>query len=98
MFQEKTNFVVTIRYVHYNFFIMNPLGYFLEYFETNYFTLCLALFLLAMLGLRLLRPPKKFPEAALWGILTIGLLLRVGWLGFSSYTPKQNWDPSITGR
>lgn len=73
---------------------MNPFGYLLEYFETNSFTLYLALFLLAVWALRFIPIPKIPVRRAFWIILAAALLLRVGWLGFSSYEPKTGWHPT----
>lgn len=76
---------------------MNPLKYFWAYFETNHFTLYFAVFLLVLSLIKYLKFPLFQTKTSshrkiLFTIILLGLALRIGWLGFSSYEPKTQWS------
>lgn len=63
-----------------------------DYFETNHFTLWLAIELGALFCLRFI--PFKFSLSRRNGflaILVLGLALRIGWICFSSHQPETEW-------
>lgn len=74
--------------------MVNVFPYLYEYVKINYFALC---FLGVLLALPFLKYVIKIPRAAspgrlLAGIILLGLLLRIFWLGFSSHEPKTTWN------
>ncbi len=71
---------------------MNPLSYFFAYFETNHFTFYLLIFFLALTSIKYLRIPLPKTAFLLIGVIALGVLLRIGWIGLSTYTPKTAWD------
>lgn len=71
---------------------MNILNQFLDYFETNHFTLWLAAALAVLFCLKFV--PFKFTishRAAFLAVLAAGLVLRLGWIAFSSHEPETAW-------
>ncbi len=78
--------------LYYNHPDMNPLAYLSELFETNHFTLYLALFLLACVLFRHLKLPPVPAGKLFVAAVVLGLALRVLWIGFSSYTPQTAWN------
>ena len=73
---------------------MNPFKYFWAWFETNHFTLYFAIFLFVLSLLKYLPWPKVGAKKILFGIILLGLVLRVAWLFFSGYEPKTQWSPT----
>ena len=71
---------------------MNPLLYFLAYFKTNYFTACFVPFFILLFLTRYVKFRFLSHRVLLVGIIMLGLILRLFWLGFSSYSAKIDWD------
>ncbi len=75
---------------------MSFFSYLWGYFETNRFTLHLFLMLFFLSLFKYLRLPSLSSKKVLWLILLFGVLLRVGWIAFSSHEPHHSWNPHGT--
>ena len=73
---------------------MNIGHYLYQYVKTNVFTFYLAAFLVSLTLVKYIKFPQKAfsRRAVLLFVILLGLVLRLGWLGFSSHIPKTEWD------
>ena len=74
--------------------MVNVFPYLYEYVKTNYFALCFlgVLFTLPLLKYVIKIPQPASPRRLLGGIILVGLVLRIFWLGFSSHELKTAWS------
>ncbi len=78
----------------YNPLEMSLLYYLRKFFNTNYFTLILAIALLVFSLIKYLKIPKfRSTKFVFIAILVLGLAIRIAWLLFSSHTPQFAWNP-----
>ncbi len=66
------------------------------YFETNHFTLHLVLALAVVSVFKYLPFPRVSPRVIFWGLVVLGLFLRISWIGFSNHTVKTAWSDTVT--
>src|SRR3989338_8837054 len=91
---RRLNLIVFAAGIPYNLRGMNPLKYLWAYFETNHFTAYFSIFLIVLSLIKYFKLPSFPAKKALFAIVLLGLALRIAWLGFSSYEPKTQWNPT----
>ncbi len=65
-----------------------------KFFNSNHFTLTLAVTLLIFSLLKYLKfPTVRRPKRLILGLILFGIVLRVLWLSYSSHTPQFSWNP-----
>ncbi|MEK7211495.1 MAG: glycosyltransferase family 39 protein [Patescibacteria group bacterium] len=70
---------------------MSLIYYLHQYVKTNHFTFFLFIFLMILPFFKTIPWPVASARKRLCFIILLGLILRMAWLGFSSYTPQTAW-------
>jgi 4-amino-4-deoxy-L-arabinose transferase-like glycosyltransferase len=75
---------------------MSLLDHFFGYFEMNRYTLGFVCFLVALSLIKFLKIPLVLNRKQVFlGILALGLVLRISWIGFSSHTTMFEWREGL---